>query len=78
MLFAVYIGLACAVHVRGRSRRSIRRLRRATFWCLLVFTRNALRVTQFLVCRPVKLCYVVRAFRAFRLHAEPQTRLYWA
>ncbi len=27
---------------RGRSRRSIRRLRRATCWCLLVFTRNVL------------------------------------
>jgi hypothetical protein len=24
-----------------------------------------------------KLCYEVRVFRAFRLHAEPQTRLYW-
>ena len=24
-----------------------------------------------------KLCYGVRTFRAFRLHAEPQTRLYW-
>ena len=25
----------------------------------------------------VKLCYEVRTFRAFCLHAEPQTRLYW-
>jgi len=25
-----------------------------------------------------KLCCEVRVFRAFRLHAEPQTRLYWA
>src|SRR5712692_1980990 len=54
MLLAVYIGLGCAVHVRGRSRRSMRRRRRAIFlcrrsccrlrwtrvWCLLVFTRN--------------------------------------
>jgi hypothetical protein len=24
-----------------------------------------------------KLCYEVRTFRAFRLHTEPQTRLYW-
>jgi hypothetical protein len=24
-----------------------------------------------------ELCYGVRTFRAFRLHAEPQTRLYW-
>src|SRR5882672_8643102 len=42
MLRAAYIGLGCAFHVRGRSRHSIRRLRRATFWCLLVFTRNTL------------------------------------
>src|SRR6202049_3384521 len=54
MLLAVYIGRGWAVHVRGRSRRSIRRRRRAIFlcrracsrlrwtrvWCLLVFTRN--------------------------------------
>ena len=25
----------------------------------------------------VKLCSEVRTFRGFRLHAEPQTRLYW-
>jgi hypothetical protein len=25
----------------------------------------------------VKLCYEVRTFRAFRLPADPQTRLYW-
>src|ERR1700680_1589470 len=54
MLRAVYIGRGCAAHVRGRSRRSMRRRRRAIFlcrrsccrlrwtrvWCLLVFTRN--------------------------------------
>src|SRR3990167_2309926 len=61
MLRAVYIGLGCARHVRGRSRcptrrlrraifscrRSIRRLRRASFWCLLVFTRNVLPSQRF-------------------------------
>ena len=31
MFVARYIGRACAVHVRGRSLRAIRRLRRATF-----------------------------------------------
>src|SRR5881628_358508 len=30
MFFAVYIGFGCAVHVRGRRRRPIRRRRRAT------------------------------------------------
>src|SRR6202011_3232320 len=42
MLVAVYIGRGCAGHVLGCSRRAMRRLRRATFSCLLVFTRNTL------------------------------------
>ena len=49
ILLARYIGVACAIHVLGRSRRSILRLRRATFWCLLVFTRNVLPVAERLV-----------------------------
>ena len=36
----------------GKSEELIRRLRRATVWCLLVFTRNVLRVSELLVWRP--------------------------
>src|SRR3972149_4229373 len=46
MFPARYMGVGCAVQVRGRSRRSIRRLRRAIFWCLLVLTRNVLHVIR--------------------------------
>src|ERR1700736_1626599 len=47
MFRARSIGVACAFQVLGRSRRSIRRLRRATFSCLLVFTRNVLPSQSF-------------------------------
>src|SRR5947208_3014351 len=51
MLRARYIGVGCAFQVLGRSRRAIRRLRRASFSCLLVFTRNVLRVSAAFWCR---------------------------
>ena len=68
----------CAVHVLGRSRRSIRRLRRATCWCLLVFTRNVLPRVRAFGLATVNSLQMGTDISSFLFTAEPQTRLYWA
>src|SRR5262249_234142 len=90
ILLAVYIGHGCAVHVRGRRRRSMRRRRRAIFLCrhaavgcvgraFGVYSSSleiALLESVLLVGRRDTLLWGTD-ISSFCLHATLQTRLYW-